>query len=381
MGIFCGVSCSRKFRKRQSRYHYHKKPTFIIGEEKKQPCSWHEKEWYIRTGVGFRGWERKAKIVIEKAIGRSLRKEEQPIIFIDGDRLNCSLDNLAVYSTRVLDACDSCGRQRSTTARQILKKKTGLCVRCSVKSNGLRAHRLRRGENVRSECDIAAIKSLLRPSRLVHHGMVAVDSRHVSDSQIARWFNVTNSLVCLVRKGHYSYREIEPMAKKEVWKALLKQHSKLKSSAAGTTFDRVTLLKQVYEDEHYLAAMKSAGESPTKGLDKRLSDTCANFTELLQILKMFPKKSQWTKGDLGEMRLKMLEKLRALSPKSAKKKGGRTTVTLAEMRKLEEENARLKAEIKMLTKEVKSLRMDRDSDRDVISALRQSISHLEPALA
>lgn len=41
----------------------------------------------------------------------------------------------------------------------------------------------------------------------------------------------------------------------------------------------------------------------------RLEDTCATFAELKQIMKMWPKKDQWSKGNLPSMRREMLSTL------------------------------------------------------------------------
>ncbi len=328
-------------------------------------------EWHVFIGRGVssnRSWKPKSEVVIENAIGRQIKRCERPIQFIDGDRLNCVLENLLFGSRRRLRACVGCGVVREIKLSE--KLSTEKCRRCVLLGKKNMANRKL------SDQQISAIKG--------------IDPRELY-SRIAAWFSVCPTTAWQIRTGR-THKGISTMAKNEIWKALLKQHDTLKSTAAGTTFDRVTLLAKVYADEHYLAAMKANGRSPTKGLDKRLSDMCANFTELVQILKMFPKKSQWTKGDLGEMRLQMLEKLRAeQSVKSttpagksdANTNGRKTAVraTVAQLRTEQDEVTRLKSELRVANKAIKSLERQVETLNDTIRSLRPKSRRRATAVA
>lgn len=179
------------------------------------------------------------------------------------------------------------------------------------------------------------------------------------------------------------------MAKKDVWKTLLDQHEKLRSKSGVTLYDRVALLIRVYEDPHFLNDMKEQKKSPVEVVDKCVNDTCANFTELYQIFKMFPKRQQWVSGDLNSMRLQMLEKLRSEQKKNSKSKttstqagdSGRNTATLKQVRELEttikESNGeviRLQKELQVANQVIKTLEAQLEAARETIGSLNETIS-------
>jgi chromosome segregation ATPase len=157
------------------------------------------------------------------------------------------------------------------------------------------------------------------------------------------------------------------MSKNQVWKTLLDQHDKLKKQASASLYDRVTLLTWVYEDPHFQTDMKKGKKSATAELDKRVSDTCANFTELLHMLRMFPKRNQWESGDLNEMRMKMLGSLS--TGKKPKKNGrhNRKTATQAEVE-------RLKRELKFANDSIRSLQHQLETAQVTIGSLNETIS-------
>jgi hypothetical protein len=187
------------------------------------------------------------------------------------------------------------------------------------------------------------------------------------------------------------------MAKKEVWKALLTQHAKLRRSGQATLYDRVTLLNRVFEDEDYAADCLKGGRTKFELLDQEVSDTCANFLDLLQILKLYPQRRQWEGGNLAVMRDKMYEHVRseqakrrqaAGKPKKAangkkvtldqtlhvEKTGERERATLAEVKDLKAENERLKHELKNANDMIRILQDQVDQLRETNGSLNEVIS-------
>jgi chromosome segregation ATPase len=131
--------------------------------------------------------------------------------------------------------------------------------------------------------------------------------------------------------------------------------------------------------------MRKEGKSLVEVLDARVKDTCANFTELLQMLHMFPDRKEWAKGDISGLRDKMLESLKTKqngtgtttrSKKPRRKVEVRHSVTLAEKREMEAEIERLKGELKAANQIIKSLEMQLEAARETIGSLNEAISLL-----
>lgn len=171
------------------------------------------------------------------------------------------------------------------------------------------------------------------------------------------------------------------MTKTHGWKALLTRHDRLAKQGAAITYERVVLLVMVYEDPSYVEYTHKSGTGILTALDSRLEGTFISFMELLQILKLFPKKSQWINGNLLAMRTKMLDTLRARTHQQKKvtklKKGKlvhvRKTATLAEVRDIE-------VKLKDSTSEVKHLREQLAEKERVIVEKERTIKTLEAAL-
>ena len=68
-------------------------PKKIYVPRKKREAVW--KSGYLLIEVKPKHWMIKSRYVIEKAIGRPLRNREE-VRYKDGDKLNCSLDNLII---------------------------------------------------------------------------------------------------------------------------------------------------------------------------------------------------------------------------------------------------------------------------------------------
>lgn len=173
------------------------------------------------------------------------------------------------------------------------------------------------------------------------------------------------------------------MSKSLTWKSLLQQHDNLRKKGLVCLFDRVCILTRVYSDGNYQTAMQKDGVRALEDMDKRVSDTCANFTELAQILKMFPKRWMWERGNLAEMRGKMVA---GLKKKKRGPKKERHTATLAEVREMKTEMTTQKSELEKLRaivvekdKTIRGLEKALESARETIGSLNETISLLKLA--
>lgn len=308
-------------------------------------------------------WRRKSAVVLENLIGRKLIGNELVrTVFLDGNRLNCSPTNLLLSEHRGLFVCKACGKSKSLNQYAILKH-GGTCQTCLRKIH-------KTGRVKLSIKKVSCIKCL----------------RDVPLTIVSSWFCVNSNTIGWIRCGG-TWKGVKPMAKKDVWKELLKQDDELAKSSSATLFNRVTLLAKVYDDPHYITEMKKQSKSYVDELSKRIRDTCcANFTELYQILKMYPQKKQWASGSLYDMRLAMLEKLREKPKKTAvKKTRANKQPTLTEVRELkakndrvtnsmESENKRLKAGLKQANQVIKTLESQLEASREAIGTLNETIS-------
>lgn len=371
-----------------------------IGTEKVLKTAKGNLEWFVAVPVSksrtvqktprYVDWKRKAVIVVETLIGRKLSSHnEHHIQFADGDTLNCNPSNLYILSQSVFEQCDICGAsfsRRPSVSVSVRKERydrnaTPRCRKCSYVNNP-RNPKL-------SYSQVSLIKSLT--------GWVTREGQHrqkLSKRSTGSWFLVTDSTISGIVQGK-SWKWVKPMAKSQVWKALLAQHDKLVQQSGVALHDRVTLLARVFEDAEFQSAMAKDGKLPAKELDVRVSDTCANFTELLQILRLFPTRKQWSSGNLSDMRLKMLDKLRAdqaerkaKNPAKSKKDkaidgkpGTRNTVTVREYKELEQKTEKTETEVENLRKQlgmangyIKTLEAQLEAARETIGSLNETIS-------
>lgn len=126
------ANCSKTFRPESSRKRFccrkcSHQCSNIIGVTSKQPqasllgtemikCVNGNKEWmvFVGGGRGKRKWKRKAIIVAEQMLGRKLIGGELRIRFLDGDRLNCNIENLWVPPRCHLRVCAKCGHLKAS---------------------------------------------------------------------------------------------------------------------------------------------------------------------------------------------------------------------------------------------------------------------------
>lgn len=245
------------------------------------------------------------------------------LVYIDGDKFNCNPLNLLIPEIKKIKTCFQCGKTQVVSPSRYYQS-------CSCKDSLL------------TSVQVSLVKSLLA-SKLVG---------------IAGWFLVPRYSISCIKRG-LTHKRIEPMNASQVWRALLKQHNKLVAVGQVTLYNRVTLLRRVYEDPCFLEDMGKEKTSPNEYLDSYVRDTCANFTELLQILKLFPKKKQWENGNLADMRRRMLDTIQTRQKElrgSQNPNGERRLSWKQKYLKLEMKYKSLEASYRQLERDYKELR-------------------------
>lgn len=364
-GLYCSPDCMR----RRSRIGPQ------MGEERAFRLIGHHKEWYVYDGE----WQRKARLVVEEMIGRSIRQYER-IIFKDGNRLNCEPGNLLVsdIQSHRIHVCQSCGKSRACRRHERIRHDNYYCQKCA--------------NTTLTERKVSCIRTL---------------SCDIPQVMLARWFLVGRTGIFYIKRGR-TRKGVQAMAKSKTWEVLLEQHDELVRDSNATLYDRVTLLVEVYQNRGFKSAMKKEDKNPVDFLNKKLSDTAVNFTELWEILKEFPRRKQWEEGDLSDMRIHVINKIRQAQQsrkegEAGKENGGkgkpngkgkghssRKSATLAKLREMEEsikdrdsqlehlqsENVHLRNQLQQANQMIKILENRLEQDRETIGGLNETISLL-----
>lgn len=288
-------------------------------------------------------WVSLSQFIAEKMMGRKIAKGER-IVFLDGDKFNCSIENIIVVATEVIVPCENCGTLR--VCRQ--NRQGTYCKRCAP----CFIDQSKRGSpNVKlTEEEVYAIRLML--------------SCGVSVTGIA-----SNS------GGRFSRGSVSGIKYNKIWKGkgmtnlkkkyevLLGQVVKMVQIQTASLFDRMTLLCKVFDDPEFQTDIKTTKQAATQVLEKYVADTSCNFTELYHIRKMFPSKDQWQRKGLVSMRQKFLDDLKKKTKKTTTTKKQRVTVTQAQYNDLLQENKLLKQRCEHLEEELKLA-------RDLIETLR-----------
>jgi len=94
------------------------------------------------------------------------------------------------------------------------------------------------------------------------------------------------------------------------WKTLLQRHDKMVVKGNALIYDRIVILRQVNDDPQFKRDNLAEGISPADLLNAKVSDTCASFIELVHMVKLFPDREQWLKGNLADMQRLMIDTIR-----------------------------------------------------------------------
>jgi hypothetical protein len=139
------------------------------------------------------------------------------------------------------------------------------------------------------------------------------------------------------------------------WERWLEQETQLAKEGRKTLYHRVQLLVKVYKDDQFRE--DNSGKDIEAFMSDRLSDACATFPELMQMIKLWPKEDQWVNGNMSVMHREMLATL-STKKKPGKQKDDETRRMSWKQRylKLEAEHNELRAAHKQLERDYKDLR-------------------------
>ena len=147
----------------------------------------------------------------------------------------------------------------------------------------------------------------------------------------------------------------------KTWEKNLERGRRLAGKGRTTLFERVAVLSKVFDDADFKQDMLKDGKNPGEVLSEVCEDTCCNFTELYQMLKMFPQKEQWASGNLMEMKIALIDSVRSRNGKNKEesKVNGRRDRSLSWKRKflsLEVKYKILEERCRQQEKEIQHLR-------------------------
>jgi len=151
------------------------------------------------------------------------------------------------------------------------------------------------------------------------------------------------------------------------WEMALKRVDELRAQNNGNLHEWVMLLKQVWEDSRFLAFHRGDVKAAEDHLNQKLGDYGLDIHMAFSILKHFPEKESWEKGNIVRLTAAALEKDReeqkdASGPKQERKgpiARAQHEAVLQQMKhinsradSLAEENGRLRAENAILRSEL-----------------------------
>lgn len=136
----------------------------------------------------------------------------------------------------------------------------------------------------------------------------------------------------------------------KTYEKLLEQAKKMMWVGMGNLYDRTKLLMKVYDDPEFQADQEAGKQEANQTLSRVLQDCPTNFLEMMHLVRMFPRRTQWTTGSLSDMRLQLFDKVKDNNKKAKKDKlpAVRNAVSLAQYRALEEKCKSLETENQLL---------------------------------
>lgn len=89
------------------------------------------------------------------------------------------------------------------------------------------------------------------------------------------------------------------------------------AQGAAVVYDRAILLRDVYEDQEFIAQCRATDEDASELMDEECGDLCCSFHQLMAILERFPNKDAWTSGRLQHMLAVVLDERQKTDRKAA----------------------------------------------------------------
>jgi hypothetical protein len=156
----------------------------------------------------------------------------------------------------------------------------------------------------------------------------------------------------------------------KTWQKLMGEVRKLAKAGRASLYERVGRLVKIAADPEFVRDVTGEGKNPTVVINDEISDSIANFTELRDMLEMFPSKDQWVNGNLAEMRAAAVKA--RIPPKKVKEQVS-FTATVPNGRKSEEKEEL----VEIASVEQKSWKEEALKNRETIRQLRAEVRQLK----
>lgn len=85
------------------------------------------------------------------------------------------------------------------------------------------------------------------------------------------------------------------------WRQLMADVKALREAGQASLYDRVKKLIEIYEDQEFRDDCARTGQNPEDRVNAELSDTGQKFDRLCAMIRRFPNKDDWKKGDIEKL--------------------------------------------------------------------------------
>lgn len=168
------------------------------------------------------------------------------------------------------------------------------------------------------------------------------------------------------------------MANGKKWEKMLLEVKELVGKSNELLFDRATRLVAVYHDKDFQDYHKGDADKIESHLDQYVADYGVTFYDVLEMLKWFPSRGEWSKGSVRQILAESLERRDATRPaKEATAIKRSNPIPVKEHEAVKKELAQEVARAKSLASEIQELR---DENRRLTRELAMAegrISELE----
>ncbi len=170
------------------------------------------------------------------------------------------------------------------------------------------------------------------------------------------------------------------MSRKQKWELVLRNVDELIKQANASLYDRVVMLKQVWDDPEFLAFHGSDVDAADEHLSSKLGDYAITFFNAIALLKHYPHREAWAAGNLRQMLATALEseqRSRDTEPKTERKKPVAHDEHERVKSELESQIQTLTSRGESLAEECARLRQDNQELRRENAELRGRVMELE----
>lgn len=105
------------------------------------------------------------------------------------------------------------------------------------------------------------------------------------------------------------------------WRKRLEEARELAKQGAALTFDRITILAEIYQDPAFLNDCDRRGVDPIEEINDEVADTAMTFTTLRSMLAEFPRREDWLNRRLQDMAASIIVNRREVDNKKPREAG------------------------------------------------------------